>query len=86
LYWCRQRRYDLAKQAIIEALRIHPQEAALYAELGSVLALSGDLARAAMAYLQAAALEPEEDWYQRQVVDSRSTTITAGSAGAACRP
>jgi superkiller protein 3 len=69
LYWCRQGRYDLAEKAITEALRIHPLEAALYAELGSVLALSGDLARAAEAYLQAAALEPENARYQRQVVE-----------------
>ena len=69
IYWSRQGRYDLAQQAISEALQIHPQEAALHAELGGVLAFSGDLAGAAEAYLQAAALEPENAWYQRRVVD-----------------
>ena len=69
IYWSRQGRYDLAKQAISEALRIYPQEAALYAEMGSVLAFNGDLAGAAEVYLQATALEPKNDWYQRKVVE-----------------
>ncbi|OGO29082.1 MAG: hypothetical protein A2Z16_16680 [Chloroflexi bacterium RBG_16_54_18] len=69
IYWSRQGRYDLAQQAITDALRIHPQEAVLYAELGRVLALSGDLAGAAADYLQAAALEPDDATYQRQVVE-----------------
>lgn len=68
LYWSRQGRFDQALQAVRTAITIHPQEAILYSELGRVLALSGDLAGAAQAYLQAAELEPHQAAYWRQVV------------------
>jgi tetratricopeptide (TPR) repeat protein len=69
LYWSRAGRYDLAGETIRSGLRYHPREAALYLELGQVLARSGDLAEAARAYLQAAALHPQDPAYQRRIVE-----------------
>lgn len=68
MYWSRKGRYDLSVQAVERGLRYHPQEAMLLAELGRVLALSGQLAPAAQAYLRSAALEPREAAYQRLIV------------------
>lgn len=69
LYWSRQGRCDLSAQAARSGLRYHARQAVLSAELGRVLALCGDLAGAAEAYIQAAELEPRQAAYLRQVVD-----------------
>lgn len=64
LYWQRQGSYDLALEYLNKAIALYPDNAALQAQMGSTLALSGDLEAALGAYRRGVDLAPlqAEPW------------------------
>jgi tetratricopeptide (TPR) repeat protein len=67
-YWTRQQDYDQAIQVIATTQAIYPQNPLLLAEMGNVLALSGDVRAAQEAYAQAIALAPDDPAYLRYAI------------------
>lgn len=63
IYWKRQQDYDRALEVLQKAIDLDPKNPALQVELGDTLATSGSLEKALQAYLQAAALAPQDITY-----------------------
>lgn len=53
LYWQRHQRFDQALTSIDNAIRLSPEDAALYSQKGSIQAMLGDLSGALASYQQA---------------------------------
>ncbi len=69
LYWQRQERYDLAFSYVNKAAGQEPQNPALQAQLGGIIASQGDIP-AALAHFQAAAeINPQDPVYWRMLAD-----------------
>jgi tetratricopeptide (TPR) repeat protein len=68
-YWVRQERFDLAQQAMLQAQALYPQEAIIQAQSGDILAQSGDLQSAYLAYIQATRLAPQDPLYLRYLIE-----------------
>ena len=69
MYWMSNQRYDLALDAIQNAIELAPERADLYIDQGALMALSGDLAGAYEAYLFAVELAPNRTDYLRFLAD-----------------
>lgn len=68
LFWQRQGRYDLALEAIQAAIDSAPDNPVLQVEMGSTLALQGDLAGAYQAYQRAIEMAPNNPTYYNMLV------------------
>lgn len=69
LYWKRQERVDLALQSMQAASQIDPTNPTTLVEMGSLLALQGDLQAAHAAYQKAIELAPNDPQYERLLAD-----------------
>jgi Flp pilus assembly protein TadD len=67
-----QRRYDQALPHILEAARLKPNDADTATNLGSVLALTGDLAGAIAAYERALKIDPNHKTARENLERARS--------------
>lgn len=69
LFWQRQGRYDLAREAIQAAINLDPNNPVLQVELGNILALQGGLDVAYGAYLQAIEFAPNDPSYYNKLIE-----------------
>jgi tetratricopeptide (TPR) repeat protein len=65
MYWERQGDFEQAASSLQNAIQLEGQNPVLQAQLGKLLALSGEIDAAQAAYRRAAELSPYEDTYQR---------------------
>jgi Flp pilus assembly protein TadD len=69
IYWQRQNQYDRALGYIRSASNLSPENPMLHAELGRVLARTGDLAKAQQRYERAIDLAPQDPTYWRLLAE-----------------
>jgi tetratricopeptide (TPR) repeat protein len=69
LYWQRHERYDLALESLQRAIDLDAENPVLYAELGNLTAIQGDLVSALDCYQRAIALAPNDSAFRRHLVN-----------------
>jgi tetratricopeptide (TPR) repeat protein len=69
LYWQRQSKYDLALEHLQAIRKEYPSNPALTAEVGSTLAMQGELSAALDAYQEAVELSSEDPFYLSQLAN-----------------